>query len=64
MVTNKEESIIKSLECCISYGDCAKQCIYFPDNGCEQELMREALELIKKIKSYPAGQELLRSLEV
>ena len=41
------EKVIKGLECCLNVGDCQKQCDYFPDNGCDKELMRDALELLK-----------------
>lgn len=41
------EKVIKGLECCLNVGDCQKQCDYFPDNGCDKELMRDALALLK-----------------
>lgn len=41
------EKVLKGMECCINFGDCQKQCDYFPDHGCDIELMHDALELLK-----------------
>lgn len=41
------EKVLKGMECCLNFGDCQKQCNYFPDHGCDIELMHDALELLK-----------------
>lgn len=48
----KREKVIKGLECCIKYpneyGDCmGGDCPYGPRIGCHEELMRDALALLK-----------------
>lgn len=52
------EKVEKRLECCISNGDCQHQCDKWPDNGCQGELMDDALSLLR------AQQERIAVLEM
>lgn len=43
----KMNKVIRGLECCLSDADCDKCCPYFKGDGCMDEMMADALEILR-----------------
>lgn len=41
------QRVIRSLNCCMGNGDCRQDCLFYPDDGCQLELLASAIEQLK-----------------